>query len=396
MKRKILIVSPSLVTPGGVERVVSALSALLVDRYTVFECSFDPPSSRRHFDSPAKFLPLGASLQLPLLLRPISYLIDALRLRRTKHALGIDITISNLWRADLLNVLSGGNDQKISICHINIKGNPSNRLMLRLLPLVARVYRHFDRLVTVSRPLADELRQLYGIEDGRLSVIYNPVSWRIPQQMKRDNGRVRAVWCGRMVTEKNIVVLADIFAVARKACPSLQLILVGDGPIRDELEARMAHFDLRIGHVLDDTECDVIMTGFVNDPNTLVAQCDFQLAPSLAEGLPMAVIEGFSLGLPAIAADCHGGGLHDALSATGHYQPGRVSAEETTCGFLLPIPDLSKPDTNEIWATHLVSLARDTALREQLAIGARARAEDFSPAAIGPKWDALFDSLAEA
>jgi len=395
MKHKILIVSPSLNSPGGVERVVAALSGLLVDRHTVFECSFDPHASRRHFDSPAEFFPLGASLRLPLLLRPISYLVDAFRLRRLKRALGIDITISNLWRPDLLNVLSGGKDQKISICHINIKGNPSNVLMLRLLPLVALVYRHFDRLVTVSRPLADELRQLYGLENGRLSVIYNPVPMHSPRQMKRDDGRVRAVWCGRMVVEKNIVVLADIFSAARKTCPSLQLVLVGDGTLRHELEARMAQFDLQIGNALDDTECDVIMTGFVSDPNPLVAQCDFQVAPSLAEGLPMAVIEGFSSGLPVIAADCHGGGLHDALNAAGHYQPGRTYAEGTPCGFLLPIPDLSKPDTIETWSAHLVRLTRDSKLREELAIGSCARAEDFAPDATSPKWDALFDSLAK-
>jgi len=393
MKHRILILSPSLIAPGGVERVVAALSGLFAEHHTVFECSFDPPDRQRHFESPATFVPLGASLRLPLLLRPISYLIDAFRLRRVKRMLDIDITISNLWRADLLSVLSGGKDTKISICHINIKNNPSNRLMMKLLPLVAWVYRRFDHLVTVSRPLADEIQHLYHIDEGRLSVIYNPVPPKDSPPAQRTDGRIRAVWFARSLVEKNMVVLADIFAATRKTCPALQLILVGDGPLRRELEARLAQWGLSVGQALADSDSNVIMTGFVNNPYELFSQCDLQVAPSLAEGLGMAVIEGFSASLPVIASDCHGGGLHDVLNASGHHQPGRTTAEQTGCGLLLPIPDPAKPETIEIWREHLVKLATEPSLYARLSAGARARADDFAPEVIRPQWDALFEAL---
>ena len=190
-----------------------------------------------------------------------------------------------------------------------------------------------------------------------------------------------------------MVVLADIFAATRKTCPALQLILVGDGPLRSELETRLAQCGLSVGHTLADSDSDVIMTGLINNPYDLFGQCDLQIIPSLAEGLPLVVIEGFTAGLPVIASDCYGGGLHDALNAPGPPQPGRIAAEQTACGFLLPIPDKAKPDTIEIWREHLVKLATDSHLRNRLAEGACRRARDFAPKVIRPQWDALFEAL---
>jgi hypothetical protein len=54
--------------------------------------------------------------------------------------------LRNLWGADLISVLSGGNDRKIALCHINVVGNPTNRLMVSFRPLVAAIYRKFDAL----------------------------------------------------------------------------------------------------------------------------------------------------------------------------------------------------------------------------------------------------------
>jgi len=79
-----------------------------------------------------------------------------------KRRFGIALTISNLWRADLLSVLSMGCDRKVSICHTNIVGNVTNRLLLKFMSLVSLVYRRFDRVVSVSRPLSNEICRYSG------------------------------------------------------------------------------------------------------------------------------------------------------------------------------------------------------------------------------------------
>jgi hypothetical protein len=75
--------------------------------------------------------------------------------------------LRNLWGADLISVLSGGNDRKIALCHINVVGNPTNRLMVSFRPLVAAIYRKFDRVVAVregteSAPISRICREAEG------------------------------------------------------------------------------------------------------------------------------------------------------------------------------------------------------------------------------------------
>lgn len=189
--KKLLILIPSMVSVGGTERMVHALSGLLSKAgFEVAQASFDAPGVRRHFESDTPLYGLGPIPRLPLALRPLAYALAAWRLRRLKQRLGTHVTISNLWGADLISVLSGGADRKLALCHINVVGNSTNRLMLRLLPLVAAVYRRFDRVIAVSEPLADELKTLYRLADGQSGHIDNFVDRPAAERGLPDDGRV--------------------------------------------------------------------------------------------------------------------------------------------------------------------------------------------------------------
>ena len=161
---RILLLMQSLTGTGGAERMVDGLSRLISSAgLQAFETSFDSQGARRRFENSAPFHPLGPLPRLPLPFRAIEYLVAARRLRALKLRLKIDATISNLWRSDLVSVLSGGLDRKIALCHINIVGNPTNRMMLRLRPLVGTVYRRFDRV---------EARGRSATADGRRDAIH--------------------------------------------------------------------------------------------------------------------------------------------------------------------------------------------------------------------------------
>ncbi|MFZ2739259.1 MAG: glycosyltransferase [Burkholderiaceae bacterium] len=393
MRHRIALLCQSLTGTGGTERVVSTLSELLSERFDVYELSFDAPGSTRHFESPARFVQLGPSLQLPLLLRPVSYIYDAYRLWQAKRRLGVALTISNLWRADLLSILSMGNDRKIAICHINIVFNPTNRLLLRFRTYVSIVYRQFDRVVSVSRPLGDEIRSLFHLEESRSRVIHNCVPTRITNQSEKASQRIRMVWCGRFVTEKNVAPLIEIFAEAFKAKSTLQLVMIGDGPLRRHAEELIARLGLKAGNSFEDVVSDVILTGFVQDPVAYIARCDFQVLPSIAEGLGMVLIEGFSVAVPALASDCSGGGVHDVMGGAAAYRPGRTEPEQTSCGFLLPVPNSSVPVSLDVWRSHILRIAADTELRNRLSVGARARAQLFTPEVVSPLWLQLLNEI---
>jgi glycosyltransferase involved in cell wall biosynthesis len=390
---RIALVCHSLAGIGGTQRVVSTLSTLLSPRFEVFELSFDPAGTVRGFDSPARFVTLGPSLQMPLPLRPLSYLLDAIRLRRAKKRLGIEVSISNLWRADLLSVLSMGGDRKISICHINIAGNRTNRLLMRFRGIAAAVYRRFHRVVSVSHPLGVEIAGLFALDPSKCAVIHNCVAPRGPYPAAPKSRRVRVAWCGRFVPEKNVLSLVEVFAQAHSQNPALQLLLIGDGPLRKPAEARVRELGLASGTDALSPDIDVVFTGVQADPAETFASCDFQVLPSIDEGLGMVLIEGFAVGIPAIASDCRGGGVHDALGGASSHSPGRTAPEQTSCGFLLPVPDSASPETIDQWRSHILLMAADTSLRGRLAAGAKARALAFAPGVIAPQWFRLLAAL---
>jgi glycosyltransferase involved in cell wall biosynthesis len=74
------------------------------------------------------------------------------------------------------------------------------------------------------------------------------------------------------------------------------LVLVGEGPDRSSLEHLAT--ELVPGRV--------IFAGHTDDPLPYLAACDIFVLPSLAEGLPGALIEAMAAGLPCIATDIPG------------------------------------------------------------------------------------------
>lgn len=391
--QKILLLIPSLANAGGTERMVHMLSGLLASAgHDVHQASFDPPGTARHFDSSTPFHPLGPVPRLPLPLRPLAYVLSAWRLRRLKRHLDIDTTISNLWGGDLISILSAGSDYKIALCHINIVGNRSNRMMLRLLPLVSVIYRRFNRVVAVSETLADELKKLYGLSADKITHIDN-FSDR-PQAAPlwhMDDGVKRFVWCGRFSHEKNIAGLLHAWArfVARR--PGHQLVLVGDGPDHDQMQALARDLGLHIGRAPDDRSAQVVFAGRTPDPAAFMSGAHALVLSSRAEGLPMVVLEALALGIPVLAADCPSGGVRTALLGEGVCNPDRDDMETSPAGILLPVPVVDNVRSLALWDAALSAISADIRLHAACSRGALERAQLFSSSVALDKWQAVIE-----
>lgn len=394
-KPRILLFAPSLSATGGVERVISGLSALLREKYEVTQCSLDPSGSRPRYENGVRFVPLAGWPKLPFPFRLINYVERAVRLRQFKRKAAIDITISNLWGADLVSMVSGGQDRKIALAHINVGGNPTNRMMMRWLPFVACLYRRFDRVVSVSEPLSREMTQLYELERGKSQCIHNFVCLLESTSADKDR-RIgsRVLWCGRLVPEKNPEAAIRIIAEVRKARAGVQLVMLGDGPLAGRVRQVCREHGLSVGSELTDTASAVILPGFVNDVTPHMGLADIQMLTSTDEGLPMTLIEGMAAGLPAVGSDCRSGGIRDALGGSAANHPDRRDVEPTSCGVLLPMPidDL----TVQLWSRWVLRLLDDPDLRQALAAGSRLRSRMFSQDTARSNWFTLIDELLAA
>ncbi|GAB3630716.1 glycosyltransferase [Microbacterium shaanxiense] len=99
---------------------------------------------------------------------------------------------------------------------------------------------------------------------------------------------------GRLTDQKNHRRALVIFATLLAQRPEARLVIVGDGPLRAQLEdeARSLGID---GHVL--------FLGRRSDISTMLNAFDVLLAPSVHEGFPVIAIEAQATGLPMVVSE---------------------------------------------------------------------------------------------
>jgi colanic acid/amylovoran biosynthesis glycosyltransferase len=124
----------------------------------------------------------------------------------------------------------------------------------------------------------------------RMSVDPDRYPPMMEQRRARENGPLRVLFVGRLVPEKGPEVLLD--AVAAMSLRT-ELRVVGDGPLRDVLTARVER--LGLSH-------RVVLTGPLGQDELpeQYAWADAFCLPSFAEGLPVVLMEAMSTGLPVV------------------------------------------------------------------------------------------------
>ncbi len=162
-------------------------------------------------------------------------------------------------------------------------------------------------LVTESEASRKYLVEQLGYKQSRTTTIYNGVdiaSWPISRHSREKlRGRLKLEpqdmllgTVGRLDVQKGHRYLMEAVAKLKAAQP-VKLVILGDGPLRRELEGLAR--TLRI-------EEDVAFVGEVNDVPAWLSAIDLFVLPSLWEGLPNALLEAMAMGLPVVATKVDG------------------------------------------------------------------------------------------
>lgn len=99
---------------------------------------------------------------------------------------------------------------------------------------------------------------------------------------------------GRFVEVKNHSRLIKIFSLLCNEIDNVHLVLVGDGPLKNEINDLIKHYGI---------EDRVHMLGVRSDVPEILANLDLFLLPSLYEGIPLVLIEAQALGLKCITSN---------------------------------------------------------------------------------------------
>jgi glycosyltransferase involved in cell wall biosynthesis len=186
--------------------------------------------------------------------------------------------------------------------------------------LIRFLYPRAASVVAVSQGVADELGQL-GVPNRLLRVVHTPVELAsIAGAATADvpnwpQASPVVVSVGRMTLQKNHRLLLEAIALLRPRLP-VSLVLVGDGPLRPELEAASREHEL-----------DVVFAGADTNPYRFMARADAFALTSDFEGFGVVIVEALALGVPVVSTDCPsgpreilGGGAFGVLTPVGDAQ----------------------------------------------------------------------------
>lgn len=171
---------------------------------------------------------------------------------------------------------------------------------------LAEAYRRSDVVVAVSKLAASAAETYYGLPEDSVVVVKNPVDTtrlhpRTAETRENRSQETRLVCVGRMTQEKGHADLIDALAIALDRWPSArprpELRLIGDGPLRSELQSQVQTRGL--------SEF-VQFAGARKGAAAEIADADALILPSRFEGMPNVVLESMAIGTPVIATQAGG------------------------------------------------------------------------------------------
>ena len=232
-----------------------------------------------------------------------------------------------------------------------------------------------DRVVGNSQAVADFYRRA-GVPDARLTVIPSGIADEEPPDVDRAAVRAELGWpadapvalfAGRLAPQKGVEDLISALDLLQHVRPDLRTLIVGDGPLRNQLEDTARAFKLN-GLVR--------FLGHRNDVPRLLAAADLLVLPSLYEGLPNVVLEAMRFRKPVVATAA----------------PGTTEVvDHNRTGLLVPIHDYPA------LAQAIRTVIQDPVLARQLGEAGRARAEaEFRASTMVERFAALYEELARA
>lgn len=191
-----------------------------------------------------------------------------------------------------------------------------------------------------------------GILAGKIEVISNgivPVNvegmdrGEIRKQMGVGTDDILLLSVGRLVYQKAHEYLISAMPDVLKQVSNVKVAICGDGVLRQNLEMQIQSLRL---------EEQIKLLGMQSDVTKYLVAADVFVLPSRWEGLPIALLEAMSVGLPVIATRVEG--VDEVV-------------EEGVHGILV------KPESAEELVKAILQLSRDTAQRQRMGKAARLR-----------------------
>lgn len=190
----------------------------------------------------------------------------------------------------------------------------------------------------------EEARDFFGKKIKEKSVVIpNPIneSYLFEKQILKKEKKIVSV--GRLVEQKNHVLLIDAFSMIAKKFKDYKVIIYGSGELKGQLQNKINLLNL---------QRQIALAGEVMNVRENIEDAALFVLPSIYEGMPNSLIEAMAIGLPCISTDCPCGGP-------------RFLIKNNVNGILVPVNDTKK------MANEIERLLNDKELRDKLGENAK-------------------------
>jgi L-malate glycosyltransferase len=156
-----------------------------------------------------------------------------------------------------------------------------------------------DWVVGICDATVSNLKDIHSIPVRKIARVYNGAVAlnRVTREQWPPKDGFTLVYVGRLAPVKNHALLLNAFRDAVSSMPSLRLWMVGDGSERKTIEKLTAELGVA---------AQVRFWGQQLDVAPFFSAADAFIMSSKSEGLPMSLLQAFSLGLPAIVTNVGG------------------------------------------------------------------------------------------
>jgi len=392
---------------GGAQRAFYDHGIFLKDKYDVTEAVFDIEESPLTYVSGNEVHSLDIKGGQTIKDKIANFKQRCLSLKALIKKKEIDLCISHMDGANWVNVLSRSKAKKILFVQGTVIHDYAISNWLRILRkklIIPYLYNKADLTVAVSDGIKYELQHYCKVKN----VVTIPNFFDVCSIQQKAEEPLDAIWeavfqsgevlitSGRLHVQKKQRHLLPLLKTLLQKRKGLKLIILGDGPLRNELINEAKQLGLRCfsgwekGQTLH-ADYDIYLPGYLSNPFQFLKRSTLFVFPSGWEGFPLALCEAMISGVPVLSADCPTGPRE--IIAPGTFDPDYKlnKAEKTSYGYLLPM--VNKPEFEAVWENAILELLDDSAKRIELIKIGHERMKAFDRSVAMKKWFDVIDKV---
>ena len=407
--KKIAIITPFLAN-GGLEKVAIIGAEELSKNFDVTLILMDSFHIDYLFNG--KMIDLDVSLiDRGIFKRFYNMGMAIFKLRKLKKEHNFDLVISHGELANLPNIFSGGK-KNILVVHGDRFAAMKDMQGKFVSKIIKYIYTatNVSKVVTVSEGVRENLVKILGMKYQDIVTIYNP--FKIDEIKTLANEPLKGYTdlfshevlsiAGRLTMQKGQWYLLRIFRELKKSEPTLKLVILGDGEMKEKLINLSEDLGLKTYTIWSEEEFDdsfdVYFMGFQKNPFKFVKASKLSIMTSLWEGFGNTIVEAMACGTPVISTNCKSG---PGEIICPKLKKDRVVDKPIYDGYgvLMPIFKSKFVDVDEeldekelLWVDTLQDLLQDDEKLFHFSDVGLERVEDFRLETTMAEWKSLVDS----